>query len=65
MNDSHHGIVKMQGMDSQVIPAGETVVVEGVALANKFQNEKSVVIEYPSSSPLPDGLQVKASLVYS
>lgn len=53
----------MQGKTPQVIPAGETVVVEGVALVSGFQDEKNVVIEYPSSSPLPGGLLVKASLV--
>ena len=53
----------MQGKMPQVIPAGETVVVEGVALVSGLQDEKSVVIEYPSSSPLPGGLLVKAGLV--
>ncbi|KAL6459833.1 hypothetical protein MHYP_G00315920 [Metynnis hypsauchen] len=59
----HQGVVKMQGQIPQVIPAGETVVVEGVALVSGLQDEKSVVIEYPSSSPLPGGLLVKAGLV--
>lgn len=61
--DSHHGLLKMQGRDSQVIPAGRTVVVEGLALASGIQGERSVIIEYPSSSPLPGGLLVKAGLV--
>ncbi|XP_077385347.1 uncharacterized protein LOC144023586 [Festucalex cinctus] len=61
--NNHQGVVKMQGRNQQVIPAGETVVVEGVALAGSCENEKSVVVEYPSSSPLPGGLLVRTSLV--
>lgn len=62
-NNSHHSVVTLQGRHSKVIPAGETVVVEGVAVANCLLNEKSVVIEQPSSSALPGGLLVTASLV--
>lgn len=61
--NDHQGEVKMPGKTPQVIPAGATVVVEGVALVNGFQDEKSIVLEYPSSSPLPGGLLVKTSLV--
>ncbi|KAL0186035.1 hypothetical protein M9458_017705, partial [Cirrhinus mrigala] len=53
----------MQGKMPQVIPSRETVVAEGVALVSGFQDEKSIVVEYPSSSPLPGGLLVKAGLV--
>ena len=62
-SNNHQGVVKMQGKTPQVIPAGETVVAEGVALVTGLQDEKSVVIEYPSSSPLPGGLLVKSGLV--
>lgn len=62
-SNNHQGVVKMQGKMPQVIPARETVVVEGVALVSGFQDEKSIVVEYPSSSPLPGGLLVKAGLV--
>ena len=55
--------MKTQGKIPQVIPAGETVVVEEVALVGGLQDEKSVVTEYPSSSPLPGGLLVKTGLV--
>ncbi|KAL0172982.1 hypothetical protein M9458_033293, partial [Cirrhinus mrigala] len=54
-SNNHQGVVKMQGKMPQVIPARETVVVEG--------DEKSIVVEYPSSSPLPGGPLVKAGLV--
>ncbi|XP_076745452.1 retrovirus-related Pol polyprotein from transposon opus [Maylandia zebra] len=62
-SDTHQGVVKLLGKMPQVIPAGSTVVVEGVALGEGLQDEKSVVIEYPSSSPLPGGLLLKAGLV--
>ncbi|RXN19590.1 Retrovirus-related Pol polyprotein from transposon 412 [Labeo rohita] len=62
-SNNHQGVVKMQGKMPQVIPARETVVVEGVALVSGFQDEKSIVVEYPLSSPLPGGLLVKAGLV--
>ncbi|KAL7873598.1 hypothetical protein AOLI_G00126690 [Acnodon oligacanthus] len=61
--NNHQGVVKIQGKTRQVIPAGKTVVVEGVALVSGLQDEKSVVIEYPSSSPLLGGQLVKAGLV--
>ncbi|KAL4008013.1 hypothetical protein ACER0C_001865 [Sarotherodon galilaeus] len=61
--DNHQGVVKLQGKVPQVIPAGSTVVMEGVALGRGLQDEKSVIVEYPSSSPLPGGLLLKAGLV--
>eukprot|EP00064_Thunnus_orientalis_P023816 superscaffoldBa00009410_g24077 len=57
------GVVRLHGKSSQIIPAGETVVLEGVAPMNGFQSEKSVLIEHPSSSSLPGGLLVKAALI--
>ncbi|CAI5672770.1 unnamed protein product [Oreochromis niloticus] len=60
---NHQGVVKLQGKVPQLIPAGSTVVVEGVALGRGLQDEKSVIVEYPSSSPLPGGLLLKAGLV--
>lgn len=62
-NNSQPSVVTLQGRSSKVIPAGETVVVEGVALAYCLQNEKFVVIEQPSLPSLPGGLLVTASLV--
>lgn len=53
----------LQGRSSKVIPAGETVVVEGVTVAYCLQSKKSVVIEQPSLPSLPGGLLVTASLV--
>ena len=38
-SNNHQGVVKMQGKTPQVIPAGETVVVEGVALVTGLQDD--------------------------
>lgn len=57
------GVVKLQGKSPEVIPAGKTVVIEGIAVANDFQNEKTVIVEQSSSSSLPGGLIVKTCLV--
>lgn len=62
-NTVPRGAVRLQGKSTQVVPAGETVVLEGIAPVDGLQNEKSVVIEHPSSPSLPGGLLVKASLV--
>ena len=58
-----HGMVKLQENKPEVILAGKTVVIEGFAVANDFQNEKTVVVEHSSSSTLPGGLIVKSCLV--
>lgn len=62
-HDSNIGLVRMQGRDRKVIPAGETVVLEGMVSVKEFHNERSVVMEYPSSSSLPGGLLVKPCLI--
>lgn len=58
-----HGTVRLPSNNPEVIPAGETIVVEGIAVANNIQNEKTVVVEHPSSSSLPGGLVVKACVI--
>jgi len=58
-----HGTVKLQGKNPEVVPAGKTVVIEGFALVNDFQTERTVVVEHSSSSSLPGGLIVKSCLV--
>lgn len=57
------GVVKLLGKSTQIVPAGKTVVLEGVSPFSGFQNEKSVLIEHPNLPSLPGGLLVKASLV--
>lgn len=61
--DDGHGMVRLQGKSPQVIPAGKTVVLEGIAAAHGFQKEKAVIVEQSSSSTLPGGLIVKSCLV--
>lgn len=58
-----YAAVKLLGKSAQIIPAGKTVVLEGVSSTNRFQDEKSVLIEHPNLPSLPGGLFVKASLV--
>lgn len=58
-----YGMVKIQGKKPEVIPAGKTVVIEGMAVAKNFQSEKTVVVEHPSSSSMPGGLIVQSYLV--
>lgn len=61
--DGNLGLVKMYGQGPQLVPAGQTMVLEGCVAANRFSTEKSVVLEHPSSSSLPGGLLVKTCLV--
>ena len=53
----------MHELNPQTIPAGKTVVLEGIAINHSLQSEKSVIIEHPSSFSLPGGLTVKACLI--
>ncbi|KAJ8003250.1 hypothetical protein DPEC_G00167470 [Dallia pectoralis] len=62
-HDSDIGLVRMQGRDRKLIPAGGTVVLEGVASVKGFHTERSALIGYPSSSSLPGGLLVKPCLI--
>ncbi|KAG1946284.1 interleukin-1 receptor accessory protein-like 1-A [Pimephales promelas] len=62
-HDSNIGLVRMRGRDRKLIPAGETVVLEGVASVKEFHTERSAIIGYPSSSSLPGGLLVQPCLV--
>lgn len=57
------GLVKIYGQGPQLVPAGQTVVLEGCVAASRVSTEKSVVLEHSSSSSLPGGLLVKTCLV--
>ncbi|CAJ1057667.1 unnamed protein product [Xyrichtys novacula] len=61
--DGNLGLVKLHGKGAQLVPAGQTVVLEGCVAVSRFANEKSVVLDHPSSSSLPGGLLVKPCLV--
>lgn len=62
-HDSNFGLVRMQGRDRKVIPAGGMVVLEGMVSVKEFHTERSVIMEYPTPSSLPGGLLVKPCLV--
>lgn len=44
------GLVKMQSKGPQLVPAGQTLVLEGCVAVSGFTTKKSVVLEHPSSS---------------
>ena len=61
--DGNHGLVKMHSTCPQLVPAGQTVVLEGRVTANIGTTESSVVLEQPSLSSLPGGLLVNTCLI--
>lgn len=56
------GRVKVKGNTPEVVPAGSTVVLEGLIHVTGSHTEKWVIIEPPSESSLPSGLLVASSL---
>lgn len=57
------GCAKMVGKTPEVVPAGQSVILEGMVNISSAHSEKYVIIEQPSASSLPSGLLVSASLV--
>lgn len=57
------GCIKMVGKTPEVVPSGQSVVLEGMACVSNAHSENYVLLEQPSSSSLPSGLLVSASLV--
>ncbi|KAK7912872.1 hypothetical protein WMY93_013083 [Mugilogobius chulae] len=47
--EEHHGIVKLHSATPQVIPAGQTILLEGIAVSHLLHAEKAVMIEHPTS----------------
>lgn len=41
-------VVRMHGKEKKVVPAGETVVLEGTVAVKGFQSEKCAIVEYPT-----------------
>ncbi|KAL3987009.1 ubiquitin carboxyl-terminal hydrolase 12/46 [Sarotherodon galilaeus] len=62
-NSNHHGIVKLHTDGPQTIPAGKTVALEGLIFGRCLQAEKAVLVEHPTSSPLPGGLMVPSCVM--
>lgn len=57
------GCIKTVGKVPEVVPAGQSVILEGMACVSNAHSEKYVLLEQPSASSLPSGLLVSASLV--
>lgn len=55
--------VKLYANGPKVIPAGRTVVVEGIVCGRSLQTEKAVMLEHPSHVSLPGRLTVQSSVV--
>lgn len=56
------GRVKVQGNDPDVVPAGSTVIIDGLVHVSGAHGEKWVAVEAPTASSLPGGLLVASSL---
>lgn len=60
---SNLGCAKMVGKTPEVVPAGQSVILEGMVNISNAHSKKYVIIEQLSASSLPSGLLVSASLV--
>lgn len=61
--NSSIGLVRLSGKNPEVVPAGQSCVLEGLVHANCQVTEKWVVMEPPSSSSLPGGVIVTSCLL--
>lgn len=61
--NSSLGLVKLSGKESEVIPAGQSRVLEGLVHVNAKTPDKWVVVESPSTSSLPGGVLVTNCLL--
>ncbi|CAI5692272.1 unnamed protein product [Oreochromis niloticus] len=61
--DSSLGLVTMHNKQPQLIPAGQTVVLDGAVAVSAGNGEKSVLLEYPRMSALPGDILVKPCLI--
>ncbi len=57
------GLVKLRGSIPATIPAGEKVILQGVAGARTVTNESWVLLEPPSMSSLPGGIFTDCCLI--
>ena len=56
------GWVKVMGNTPEIVPAGCTVVLDGLIHVNRAHTEKWVTVEPPTQSSLPNGLLVASCL---
>lgn len=57
------GLVKLRGSDSNVIPAGQKVVLQGFASVSDVYTEKWALLEPPTSSSLLGGIFIDSCLI--
>lgn len=57
------GCAKLQGKSPEIVPAQQTVVLEGFVDIPSPHSERCAIVEQPSTSSLPGGLLVSACLV--
>lgn len=60
--DGNLGLVRSQSKEHAVIPAGQTVVLEGSVTSHGLHSDKWVVVQYPIMSSLLGGIIVKSCL---
>lgn len=60
--DGHLGLVRSQSKEHAVIPAGQSVVLEGSVTSHGLHSDKWVVVQHPATSYLPGGIVVKSCL---
>ncbi len=63
MKNGYIGTVRMHGNSPEMIPAGQRIVMEGVANMHSAITEKWAVVEPPSSYSLPGGILVTCGLL--
>lgn len=61
--NSSIGLVRLSGKDPEVVPAGQSRVLEGLVHVNSQTSDRWVVIEPPASSSLPGGVLVTSCLL--
>lgn len=61
-SENHHGVVRLHSTASQTIPVRQTIFLEGSAASHSLSAEKAVLVEHPTSFPIPGGLMIQACL---
>lgn len=61
--NSSLGLVRLSGKESEVIPAGQSRVLEGLVHVNTKTPDKWIVVESPSTSSLSGGVLVTSCLL--
>lgn len=62
-SDGQLGFVKLRGPETDIIPAGQKVVLEGFVNVSSLNNEKWALVEQPTISSLPGGIFTDGCLI--